>query len=231
MIKHCFFANNCKIDRQLSDYSDLEKSLKEKSWDFKDINFVNQIHSDEVYVVDSKSKIQGRQGLKKADAIVTNQKNLVIAVVTADCGPIIIKDEENKVAAIIHAGWRGAKSGIIQNAIKEMKNLGSNIEAMTVFIGPMIHQKSYQTSQEFYDEFIADDIDNASFFKKDKMAEKFLFDLPKYIESILSFQGVFKIENVQIDTYESCELYSSYRKSTHDSSYQNLRNISVTMID
>ncbi len=229
MIKHCFFTKECKIDRQLADHADLERCLKDKSWDFKAINFVNQIHSDKVYVIDSKSKIQGKQNLVKADAIVTNQKELVIAVVTADCAPIILKDEKNEVTAAVHAGWRGAKSGIIKNAIDAMTDLGSQIENIEAFIGPMIHQDSYQVSQEFYDDFLGEDKYYARFFKKDQEAGKFLFDLVGFVEASLVECGVKKIKNAKIDTYKS-QNHASYRRSCHQGEDFVGRNVSVVML-
>ena len=230
MVKHHFFGRDCKIDRQLNDYSDLKRCLKVIKWDFENINFVNQTHSSEVYVIDDKDKIQGVSGLAKADAIVTNHKNLVIAVVTADCSPIILQDEKNSVVSVVHAGWRGAKNGVIENAIDAMVALGADISSLEAFIGPMIHQKSYQVSQEFYDDFTVEDKNNSQFFKNDKIKDKYLFDLPAFVTKVLSNKGVLKIDNVQIDTYENCDKYSSYRKSSHDPLYENSRNISVVMI-
>lgn len=229
MIKHCFFGNNCEIDRGLSDYSNLITCLKGEKWNFKGINFVNQIHSNEVYVIDSELKIQGKQGLKKADAIVTNQKNLAIAVVTADCAPIILKDENMKVAAVVHAGWKGAKNGVIQNAIDAMTCLGSNIDSIESFVGPMIHQGSYQVSKEFYDDFLILNENNFKFFKEDLEKDKYLFDLTGFVEDVLRKQGVKKIENIGIDTYKSSD-HASYRRATHSNSNLSKRNISAVML-
>ena len=53
----------------------------------------------------------------KADAIITDQKNLPIAVLTADCVPILLYDRKKKIIAAIHAGWKGALKGIIQKVI------------------------------------------------------------------------------------------------------------------
>lgn len=232
MIKSHFFGTECFIDRELADHEDLEKNLKLLNWHFEKINFVNQIHSNQALIIDSEEKIQPKQGLAKADAIVTNLKNLAISVVTADCGAIILQDQENEVAAVVHAGWRGAKSGVIENTLQEMVNLGAAKENILAKIGPMIRRQSYQVSQDFYDDFLADDQSFAKFFIADKVAEKFLFDLPSFIRNILQQQGVAEIEDCQIDTYQQCEKYASYRKFCHDpESYQNLRNISVVMIE
>ena len=67
---------------------------------------MNQVHSNNVITIDAHSKIHGDQNLPKADAIVTNLKKVVIGVFTADCAPIFLYDEERKIVAVIHAGWK-----------------------------------------------------------------------------------------------------------------------------
>ena len=232
MIKSHFFGRECFIDRELSNHDDLERNLKLLQWQFEKINFVSQIHSNQVLVIDSEKKIQPRQGLAKADAIVTNLKNLAIAVVTADCGAIILQDQKHEVVASVHAGWRGAKSGIIENSLQQMLNLGAKKENISAKIGPMIRQQSYQVSQDFYDDFLREDNDFTRFFIADEVPEKYLFDLPAFIKNILQQQGVSDIVDREIDTYQNCDKVASYRKFCHDpKNHQNLRNISVVMIE
>ncbi len=230
MIKHNFFGLEVEIDRDLLNYDNIEKALKNKDWKHIAINFLNQIHSNKVVVIDDEKKIHGKQNLPKADAIVTSLPKLAIAVITADCAPIIVKDEEAKIAAAIHAGWRGAKLGVIKNAIYEMQKLGAKTSQMRAFIGPMIHQKSYQISQEFYDEFLADEKNNEKFFIKDKDPQKYLFDLVSFVEEKLREAGILKVENKNIDTYQNFEVYASYRKACHLEKSSGGRNISVVMI-
>ncbi len=230
-IKHHFFGLNCEIDRELSNYNNLEQALQEKGWQYKAINFVSQIHSNQVLIIDDENKIHGKQNLPKADAIVTNQKNLAIAIITADCSPIIIKDEQAKIVAAIHAGWQGAKSKIIKNAVLEMQKLGAKTSQMHAFIGPMIHKKSYQISQEFYDAFILDDKNNARFFIADKVPNHYLFDLVAFVENQLKQENITKIDNINIDTYSNSHEYASYRKACHEGKKSGGRNISIAMIE
>lgn len=232
MIKSHFFGRECFIDRELSDHDHLEKNLRNLQWQFRAINFVNQIHSNKVLVIDNEQKIQPKQGLAKADAIVTNLKNLAIAVVTADCGAIILQDQENEIIAVIHAGWRGSKSGVIENSITKMLQLGANKNSIIAEIGPMIRQQSYQVSKDFYDDFLNESEEFSYFFIPDQVSEKFLFDLPAFIKSILRQQGVAQIVDQEIDTYRQCDEYASYRKLCHEpENHQNLRNISIAMIE
>lgn len=231
-IKHNFFGLECYIDRELSNYDQLELALNKMGWRYRNINFVSQIHSNNVVVINDENKILPRQNLPQADAIVTNQKNLAICVVTADCAPIIIEDYDNEIIAIIHAGWRGAKKDIIKNAITEMLNLGADIKKMKAFIGPMIHQKSYQVSADFYNDFVMQNNENKIFFKTDlKETEKYLFDLVAFVKRKLNLAEIFDIEDIDIDSYENFDKYASYRKSFHLAKNLDKRNISVAIIE
>jgi YfiH family protein len=229
MIRYNFFGKNCLIDRALSDRSGVEESLKNLGWKSESVLFVNQIHGAEVVVIDDKSKIHGTQNLPKADAIVTNQKNIVIGVITADCAPVFLFDEEKEVIAVAHAGWRGAKLGVLESAITAMKNLGAkNILAA---IGPMIQKKSYEVSEEFFRDFLSDNLANKKFFIDGVSAGKYWFDLPFYVEEKLHDLGINKIENRQIDTYQNEQDFFSYRRSTHRGEKDCGRNVSVIVVN
>ncbi len=86
----------------------------------------------------------------KADAIITNQKKLPIAVLTADCVPVLLYDYEKKIIAAIHAGWKGAYRGIIRNVINFMHKKGCNPKNIIGAIGPSITQKNYEADGEIY---------------------------------------------------------------------------------
>lgn len=224
-IKYNFFGKNCLIERDLEDRENLNDSLKEAGFESVKTLFVNQIHSDKVVVIDSPQKIYGEQNLPKADAIISNQTNINIAVITADCAPILLFDEKNKIIGAVHAGWKGAKLGIIKNAVFEMKNLGAkNIKAV---IGPMIQQKSYEVSQDFYDDFLLENKENEQFFLKGKIDGKYLFNLNSYVENKLIEEGIEEIQNQKIDTYQEEEKYFSYRRATHQTLIDCGRNVSA----
>ena len=93
-------------------------SLKEE-FNANDIIYLKQIHSDKIlkYRCNDKS-IKDEEG----DAIITNEKNVIIGVFTADCVPIILIDEENEVIAAIHSGWKGTFESITLKTIEKMKH-------------------------------------------------------------------------------------------------------------
>lgn len=227
-IKYHFFGKDCIIDRALENRADLERALKEKNIESKANLFANQIHGSEVVVIDSEEKIHGDQGLPKADALVTNLKNIVIGVITADCSPILFFDEEKNIVGATHAGWRGAKLGVIEATISEMKKLGA--EKISAIIGPMIHQDSYEVSEEFLEDFQAENPQNRKFFKEGANPGKYLFNLPAYVEEKLKSEGI-EVSSSKADTYKNEKEFFSFRRSTHRGEKDCGRNVSVIVIN
>jgi YfiH family protein len=229
MINYNFFGKDCILDQDLKDRTDLNQKLNDLNFKFGEVLLLNQIHGDKVVIVDDIKKIHGTQNLPKADGIVTNLKNIAIGIVTADCAPIIFYDEKKQVIGACHAGWKGAKLGIIQETVKKMHDLGAtNISAI---IGPMIQQYSYQVSIDFYNEFLLEDAKNLRFFKETADPIRWNFNLPNYVENKLSLSGVNDIENLMIDTYTNPQKYSSYRRSCHYSDEIRGRNIAVICLN
>jgi len=229
MILYNFFGREASLSRNLNDKSIFYQKLQEQDFKFNDVLLVNQFHSNQVFVLDSADKIYANNNLPKADGIVTNLTNLPIGILTADCGPVIFYDEDNKIIGACHAGWKGAKAGIIANTISAMKNLGAiDIKAS---IGPTIQQYSYQVSKDFYDDFLSESAHNIKFFKIGKEADKWQFDLPSYIAEKIVNAGVYEIENLGIDTYTNQSKYFSYRKYCHESKPLDGNNIAVISIN
>ncbi|MES2677765.1 MAG: peptidoglycan editing factor PgeF [Pseudomonadota bacterium] len=231
MIKYHFFGKECVINRALTDYSDLEKNLAKQNFiSSRPVVLIDQIHSADVVVIDDESKIPSATNRPKADAIVTNLKNLIIGLFTADCTPILFFDEKNSVIGAAHAGWPGAFKNITDNTISKMLEIGAQIENIKVVIGPTIRQKSYEISQEFYDRFVAENSANKKFFIDGKRAGHYMFDLPGYVKEKLQNAGIKNIFDEEIDTYSQPEKLFSYRRSTHLQEADCGRNISVIQI-
>ena len=80
---------------------------------------MHQTHSNKVIEINDKNL----KNKINADAIITKKKGIALGVLTADCVPILLFDRKNKIVGCIHAGWKGAFSGIIKNTIKKLENL------------------------------------------------------------------------------------------------------------
>lgn len=225
MIKTHFFGTDCIIDKSLQDRRNLKNNLQKINFEYNNLLMLNQVHGKDVVLIDHVDKIYDDQNLPKADGIVCNIKNVAIAIVTADCSPILMWNEERQIIAAVHAGWRGAKAGVIGEAVKLMRNMGTKI--IKAKIGPMIQQYSYEVAQDFYDEFMEEDKKNKKFFFDNKQLQKLFFDLPAYVEEKLIDSDVVSINNCRTDTYSSLSSFFSYRRSTHLGEANCGRNISI----
>ena len=192
----------------------------------KDIFLLHQVHSNKFIYIDDKYRLKIKP---KADAIITDQKNLPIAVLTADCAPILICDNKKNMIAAIHAGWKGAHKGIIKKVIKFMIKKGCKLENITAVVGPCIAVENYEIKQDFIKKFLKKDIKNKVFFKKIK--NKNYFNLNKYIYSQLKNLKVKNIDVINKDTFNAKNNFFSARRSISRNENDYGRNISIIMIN
>ena len=201
----------------------VKKKIGKKS---KDIFLLHQIHSNKFVYIDEKSKFKSKP---KADAVITNQKNTPIGVLTADCVPILICDERKNFVAAIHAGWKGAYKDIISKVIKFMIKKGSNPRNITAAIGPAISVKNYEVKEDFKIKFIKKDKKLKKFFKT--KYKKLYFDLPKYVKSCLLKNNIKNIESINIDTFNINNNFYSARRALRLGHDDYGRNISIIMLN
>lgn len=183
---------------------------------------LHQHHSADVFIANG--GIENKR--PKADGIVSNTPGTAIGVVTADCGPVLFADPENKVIGAAHAGWRGAFDGVLQNTIDKMIELGAERENITASLGPCISQKNYEVGPEFYKRFIGKDNSFSQFFKPSDKSDHFLYDLNAFIQEQLNSAGVIA-EDLAICTYDEDNGYFSYRRTTHRSEKDYGRQLSL----
>jgi YfiH family protein len=171
-----------------------------------------QIHSPDVVTIERPWSAQERP---RADAIVTRAPGLAIGVTTADCGPVLLADQQAGVIGAAHAGWRGAATGILEATIAAMERCGADRARMVAAIGPTIRQPNYEVGPEFVARFTAEDGANARFFQPSPRPDHALFDLPGYIAARLARAGVARVEDLGNCTYGDPARFFSYRRSTH----------------
>jgi YfiH family protein len=150
----------------------------------------------------------------EADAVVTNVRGLAVCVLTADCAPILLADPEAGVVAAAHAGWKGAKGGVIEAAIEAMESLGARLDRISAAIGPAISQAAYEVSPEFKAAFLADGESNERHFTQ-PVGGKPHFNLPGYVRDRLRSKGAGSIQDIGACTYENESILFSYRRSVH----------------
>ena len=178
-----------------------------------DMASVYQIHSADVVTIDDDFDLTTRP---QADGLVTSKEGIALAILTADCTPLIMADEQHGIIGACHAGWRGAATGIIENTIKSMCALGATPPGITVVIGPTIAQESYQVGDDMKQKVIDANPDSLSFFSQDPSEEgKFLFNLPAFAASCATKAGIRHIYDVKRDTYRESQMFFSHRHATH----------------
>jgi|TARA_B100000780_G_scaffold277278_1_gene247610 YfiH family protein len=202
----------------------IKKKINKKS---KEIFFVKQVHSSKFIFLSKNSNIKNRSIF--ADAIITEKKNFPIAVLTADCAPLLIFDKKRKMIATIHAGWRGAYKGIIQKVIKFMFSKGCKKDDLIVAIGPCISVKSYEVKKKLKDSFIKKDKKNIKFFIRRK--DKIYFDLPNYVKKQVKLMQIKNISLLNIDTFNEKNNFFSARRSLKLNHNDYGRNISIIVIN
>lgn len=164
------------------------------------IAFQKQIHTDKISIVNK----PGFQG--ESDAMITSEKNIGLAISTADCTPIFIFDKEREIIAAVHSGWRSTKEKILQKTLQKLKSdFNSNPANLIVYIGPCISQKNYEVGKEFM-----------NFFDKkylQRKENKYLLDLKTANRDMLIEFGVLpkNIEISDLCTFEE-EYLHSYRR-------------------
>lgn len=149
----------------------------------------------------------------EADALVTNVPGIAVGILTADCLPILLADAKHRVAAAVHAGWKGALLGVIEAGVAAMQKLGASPQDIAACIGPGIAQCSYEVGAEFRDRFLAESADNALYFEDSSRDGHFLFDLKAYAEKRLLQCNIGKINILANDTCLEETRFFSYRRA------------------
>jgi YfiH family protein len=170
---------------------------------------VNQVHSADVVTLTAPHEPRPR-----ADAMVTATPGIGLAVLTADCQPVLFSDPQAGVIGAAHAGWRGSRDGVLEATLDAMEALGANRAEITAVIGPTISQAAYEVGPEFLDGFLQDDPDSQRFFATGT-GDRMLFDLPGYSLQRLRQAGVGHAEWTRHCTYSDPERFFSFRRTTH----------------
>ncbi|HEY8033787.1 MAG TPA: peptidoglycan editing factor PgeF [Methylocella sp.] len=169
-----------------------------------------QIHSPKALIVS-----QAFAERPRCDALATATPGLGLGITGADCGMILFADQEARVIAAAHAGWKGALNGVLEATLDAMETLGARRASTAAVLGPAISRNSYEVGAEFADRFIAQSASHACFFEASPRDGHCMFDLPGFIAMRLRLAGVGLFEDLARDTYAEPESFYSYRRSVH----------------
>jgi YfiH family protein len=145
-----------------------------------DFVFAGQVHGSGVRVVGQADRGRGAFSLDDVipamDALVTSSPGVVLAILTADCVPIVLHDPVAGVLACVHAGWRGTVARVSAAAVAAMRTLGSRPADVIAGIGPAIPAARYQVGPDVY-EAVTQAFGPAPFIQPDAVPDRWRLDL------------------------------------------------------
>ena len=115
---------------------------------------VNQVHGSEILVIDQSNPEVSHFQRVNSDAIITNQRNILIGILVADCFPVILYDHKKHVAGVVHLGWRGTAAGLLGRTVKAMQEVfGCLTTDLRAAVGPGIAAHRYEVDRPVRDAF------------------------------------------------------------------------------
>ncbi len=181
---------------------------KQMHYNYRDLVHMRQVHSDKIIIVDP--EIHNFENPPECDALITNQPNIPLMVMVADCTPVLFFDPIKKVIAVAHAGRAGAIKGIVPKTITKMCNdFGSKVENIKVVLGPSISACCYEVGEKIANEVTADGYGFAVVAKKGSH----YLEVNTIIHHQLQQSGIKKEHVEDLDICNACEnqTYFSYR--------------------
>ena len=183
------------------------------------LHWLNQVHGQQIYDVDATALLMRPLD---ADAMVSQQADLGLAIMTADCVPIVLYQPATGQIAAIHAGWQGLACGIIKATAERF----DADKLITAWIGVCISQDNYEVGSQVRDKLLAGCIDNQALSSKHlesfeqryvltSVADKIKLNLPKLATDQLNAAGVMVSNESKIPCSYAGSHYYSYRRQTH----------------
>jgi YfiH family protein len=172
---------------------------------------LTQVHG--IHVVTATHAWAPGQG-EKADAVVTDRRDLALGIITADCAPVLFADSTGAIVGAAHAGWRGAVAGVLEATLAAMAALGAAPPQITAAVGPCIAQDSYEVGPDLRDAVLARSPADSGFFAPGRQQDRWQFDLAGYCAARLRAAGVGHVIVTGVDTLAEEDRFFSHRRRT-----------------
>ncbi len=176
-----------------------------KTFNLSKIITPKQEHTDNIVVLNKESDLNA---LYVADGFITAEKGITIGVFTADCVPVLLYDDNKKVIAAIHSGWRGTTKKIAAKAVKIMKE-EFGCQSIVAAIGPSIGKCCFEIGEDTKKVFDTTHPHLSHLTKE--YGSKFKSDVAGFIEADLTEAGIKQIDRSDLCTYCSNDLFFSHR--------------------
>jgi len=177
--------------------------------------WLKQTHSIQVSTPDSRSQFSSKP--YEADAAVTNIPEEVLAIMTADCLPVLLSNDDGTVIGAAHAGWRGLCDGVLENTVSEMLKLSNQTSAINfmAWMGPAIGPESFEVGEDVVGRFQESGLHDMQhcFLPIPNKPGKYLVDLYQLARDRLKRVGVISISGGDLCTVLDQEQFFSYRRN------------------
>ena len=171
------------------------------------IQYMDQVHGNKLEKIFSHSSLP----IDETDSLFSSTSNLALGVLTADCLPIALSKKDGSEFAMLHAGWKGLLSGVIESTLTSFTKGCSDVSA---WIGPSISLKNYEVGNDLYESFMnKDDGSESNFIGKGH--DKWLFSLHGEAKRILGKYDI-NVDFSSECTFESESLFSYRRDQTEN---------------
>ncbi|WP_105167746.1 peptidoglycan editing factor PgeF [Pseudoalteromonas sp. T1lg23B] len=167
--------------------------------------WLEQVHGAQVFSVTHRTVCTP---WPKADALYTRIAQQPLAVMTADCLPILLANEQGTEVAAIHGGWRPLVQGVIANTLRLFD---SSAEQLYAWLGPAIGPSMFEVGSEVKAQFCAQNAAHQNDFYPQKNG-KYLADIYSIARRQLARSGVVQVFGGQFCTVSQSELFFSYRR-------------------
>ena len=188
----------------------------------KRLKLINQIHSNKIFFINNNNLNKDIYG----DGLITENKNIALGILTADCAPIFIFDKKKSIVCCLHSGWKGALNNIVSKGIKKIKRKRIKNQNIIVIVGPCLGFNNFEVDKKFKLKFIKKNKLYQKFFKS-KNRNKDIFDLRNLINFQISKEGIDNVFNIRKDTYKNSHIFFSHRRATHQNKIQTGRMINI----
>ena len=171
------------------------------------VQYMNQVHGKSVGIINDFS----HEPIPNTDALFTKSNKVSLAIMSADCLPVAITNTEGTEIALLHAGWKGLSSGIIQETLKIFNTENKELKS---WLAPCISQMKYEVGIDVYEAFMNLDEESIKNFQQVD-SKKWLFDLKAEAARVLKNLNV-QVFQSNYCTYTDKDMFYSYRRNKTD---------------
>ena len=158
-----------------------------------DPHWLEQVHGVAVHrVMPAVERPEDRLEVR-ADASVTDVPGCVLAVLSADCLPVLLSDRSGRRIGAAHAGWRGLAGGVVENTVAALRSLPGEDESLSAWLGPAIGPAAFEVGDEVRQVFVEEDPLSALCFRPASQPGKWMADLFSLARQRLARVGVTEV--------------------------------------